>query len=92
MHHHFACALPDVGRCKDTMPNKISNKACGWPVVQRVRFVPLVQLTLVHHTNTVPNRKRLQLVVCDKQSCGSCGLQNAAHLMGQTFTQINIKV
>ena len=91
-HHHMRLAQRNLGMCKHAVAYEFSDKSGGRPVVQRIGLVPLLQAAFVHHADPVADGKCFELVVRDKQSGGAGGLEDAAHFMGQAFTQVHVQV
>ncbi len=92
LHHHLTRHVANHGRGKNPMADEFGHKARGRAVVQRVGVVPLVQLALVHDANGVTHGKGLELVVGDKQRRGAGRFEDASHLVGQAFAQVDIQV
>ena len=67
--HHATGSLFNACGRKNPVANKVCYKSGCRPVIQRIGFVPLMQLAVLHHANLVANGKGLQLVVGHKQ-CG----------------------
>src|SRR5688500_13949623 len=73
------------------LSEEVRNEAGRGTVVELVSCVPLLELTVAHHTDHVGDGERFLLIVRHEQRSGVQALQHRAHFTAQSLAQLDVE-